>query len=165
MRLWPQQEGQTLTELQVHPRANTRRTKLCGSCLREDAWMLRCAFVVFRCACRVEQLGNLNISELVSRMRTSSATLRDERRSNKRVHWTPLKVMDKALMDSYRRSLSEHTKMPSIACAVSDCPLALFRRSVRVSFQLQVRTGQGQPRKMVVRTNCPIVPERRFCSV
>ena len=85
-------------------------------------------FCRFRCACRIEELGNLNISELVSRMRTSSATLRDERRSNR--GFAGLTQSDGQSTDGQLQKIivREH-KIPSIACAVSDCSLALFRGS------------------------------------
>ena len=111
------------------PQGQYKGDQIVWKLLREDAWMLRCAFVIFRCACRVEELGNLNISELVSRIRTSSVTLRDERRSNK--GFAGLTQSDGQITDGQLQKIIVRAhKMPSIACAVSDRPLALFRGSV-----------------------------------
>ena len=70
-------------------------------------------FCRFRCACRVEELGNLNISE---RHPPPCVTKGDQIKGS----LDSLKVMDKSLMDSYRRSLSEHTKCrPSLALSAT----------------------------------------------
>ena len=108
-------------------------------------------FCRFRCACRVEELGNLNVSELVSRIRTTSATLRDERRSNK--GFAGLTQSDGQITDGQLQKIIVRAhKMPSIACAVSDRLLALFRGSVGYLPAL-VRTGQGQRARLSIRRN------------
>ena len=108
-------------------------------------------FCRFRCACRVKELGNLNISELVSRIRTSSVTLRDERRSNK--GFAGLTQSDGQITDGQLQKIIVRAhKMPSIACAVSDRPGRCFEDLLGI-FQLQERTGQGQCARLSIGRN------------
>ena len=98
-------------------------------------------FCRFRCV-QSRRTRNLSISELVSRIRTSSATLLDERRSSK--GFAGLTQSDGQSTDGqFQKIIVRAHKMPSIACAVSDRSLALFRGSVGYLPAL-VRTGQGQ---------------------
>ena len=134
MRLWPQQEGQTLTELQVHHTANSRRTKLCGSCCARSRG---CCAALLSFSLRVQSRRTRKPEQFQNWFRGSErhpppcVTKGDQIKGS----LDSLKAMDKALMDNYRRSLSQHTKCrPSLALSATALGI----------FQLQVRTGQGQ---------------------